>query len=307
MRQQLTLVRFARHDNHLAAIRLSGGRLPVIQPQPAFPIRFVPSMTLQAMLRQQRADITIEVNWCRRCLSTRWPHLVCHGRTSQAADASYQSHKRQAPMTSTHQSLSLMRSHLANAPIYETEIRMYRRHWSHIAEDEQDSSSRPKHIAAQSLAPTTEQLAPPPLPAHTRRELPLIIPKTRFTVKTGCHRRIDCGGRTPQTDLARRGSDFESGRNYWPSASGARVLPFWWGNRLVWSAGLKRIKMLCLNRGFCGGRTCWGGTAMRRAYDFLLALPDECGRMSFDQLLLMAALLTLVVAVILMISGRELA
>ncbi len=46
---------------------------------------------------------------------------------------------------------------------------------------------------------------------------------------------------------------------------------------------------------------------MRRAYDFLLALPDECGRMSFDQLLLMAALLTLVVAVILMISGRELA
>jgi hypothetical protein len=46
---------------------------------------------------------------------------------------------------------------------------------------------------------------------------------------------------------------------------------------------------------------------MRQTYDFLLGLPDECGRMSFGQLLLTAALLTLVVAIILMISGRELA
>ncbi len=46
---------------------------------------------------------------------------------------------------------------------------------------------------------------------------------------------------------------------------------------------------------------------MRHAYEFFLRLPDQCSRMSFDELLLMAALITLVVAVILMISGRQLA
>ncbi len=46
---------------------------------------------------------------------------------------------------------------------------------------------------------------------------------------------------------------------------------------------------------------------MRRAYEVLLALPDECSRMTYHQLLLMAALVTLIITVILMISGRELA
>ena len=46
---------------------------------------------------------------------------------------------------------------------------------------------------------------------------------------------------------------------------------------------------------------------MHRVYEFLLALPSQCSHMSFDQLLLFGALLTLAVAVILMISGRELA
>ncbi len=50
-----------------------------------------------------------------------------------------------------------------------------------------------------------------------------------------------------------------------------------------------------------------GAIPMRRAYDFLLALPDECSRMTLHQLLLVAALVTLVITVILMISGRELA
>ncbi len=50
-----------------------------------------------------------------------------------------------------------------------------------------------------------------------------------------------------------------------------------------------------------------GATPMRRAYEFLLALPDECSRMTFHQLLLLAVLITLVVTVILMISGREVA
>jgi len=46
---------------------------------------------------------------------------------------------------------------------------------------------------------------------------------------------------------------------------------------------------------------------MRTAYHFLMGLPDQCSGMSFDELLLMAALVTLVIAVILMISGRQLA
>ena len=46
---------------------------------------------------------------------------------------------------------------------------------------------------------------------------------------------------------------------------------------------------------------------MRRIFDLLLDLPDTCSRMSFNELLLMATLLTLLVSVILMVSGRKLA
>jgi hypothetical protein len=46
---------------------------------------------------------------------------------------------------------------------------------------------------------------------------------------------------------------------------------------------------------------------MRNAYHFLMGLPSQCSRMSFEELLLMGALVTLVVAVILMLSGRQLA
>jgi hypothetical protein len=63
--------------------------------------------------------------------------------------------------------------------------------------------------------------------------------------------------------------------------------------------------MLSFNKGFCLEKICWGATPMRRAYEFLLALPDECSRMTYHQLLLSAALVTLVITVILMISGRE--
>jgi hypothetical protein len=46
---------------------------------------------------------------------------------------------------------------------------------------------------------------------------------------------------------------------------------------------------------------------MRRVFDFLFALPDACSGMSFHELMLTGALLTLVVAVILTLSGRRLA
>ena len=46
---------------------------------------------------------------------------------------------------------------------------------------------------------------------------------------------------------------------------------------------------------------------MRHAYNFLTGLPGQCSQMPFEQLLLLAALITLVVAVILMVSGREMA
>jgi hypothetical protein len=46
---------------------------------------------------------------------------------------------------------------------------------------------------------------------------------------------------------------------------------------------------------------------MRRIFNLLLDLPDACSRMSFQELLLMATLVTLVVSVILMMSGRKLA
>ena len=46
---------------------------------------------------------------------------------------------------------------------------------------------------------------------------------------------------------------------------------------------------------------------MRRIFNLLLDLPDACSRMSFHELLLMATLMTLVVSVILMLSGRKLA
>jgi hypothetical protein len=46
---------------------------------------------------------------------------------------------------------------------------------------------------------------------------------------------------------------------------------------------------------------------MRRIFYFLLDLPETCSRMSFQELLFMASLLTLVATVILMMSGRKLA
>ncbi len=44
---------------------------------------------------------------------------------------------------------------------------------------------------------------------------------------------------------------------------------------------------------------------MRRIFNFLFVLPDTCSRMSFHELLLTATLVTLVVTVILMMSGRK--
>ncbi len=44
---------------------------------------------------------------------------------------------------------------------------------------------------------------------------------------------------------------------------------------------------------------------MRRVYHFLLTLPDECSRLTLHQLLLLAAMATLTISVILMMSGRE--
>ncbi|MHB8972387.1 MAG: hypothetical protein ACYC3X_21125 [Pirellulaceae bacterium] len=46
---------------------------------------------------------------------------------------------------------------------------------------------------------------------------------------------------------------------------------------------------------------------MGRVYYFLLALPDTCSGLSLHELLLMAALVTLVVTGILMMSGRKFA
>ncbi len=46
---------------------------------------------------------------------------------------------------------------------------------------------------------------------------------------------------------------------------------------------------------------------MRQAYNFLMGLPRQCSTMSYEELLLLAALLTLVIAVILMMSGRQVA
>jgi hypothetical protein len=46
---------------------------------------------------------------------------------------------------------------------------------------------------------------------------------------------------------------------------------------------------------------------MRQIFNFLLALPDTCSGISFHELLLIATLVTLVVTVILAMSGRKLA
>ena len=45
---------------------------------------------------------------------------------------------------------------------------------------------------------------------------------------------------------------------------------------------------------------------MRQVYNLLLALPDACARVSFEELLILAALVTLVVTVFLIMSGRGL-
>jgi len=50
-----------------------------------------------------------------------------------------------------------------------------------------------------------------------------------------------------------------------------------------------------------------GGGPMRHIFNLLLDLPDACSHMTFHQLLMLATLLTLLVSVILMISGRKLA
>lgn len=44
---------------------------------------------------------------------------------------------------------------------------------------------------------------------------------------------------------------------------------------------------------------------MRLVYQYLLSLPENCNRMTYDQLLMTAAVLTLVISTILMISGRK--
>jgi hypothetical protein len=46
---------------------------------------------------------------------------------------------------------------------------------------------------------------------------------------------------------------------------------------------------------------------VRRLYYFFLELPENVERMTIDELLLCATLLSLVVTVVLMISGRKLA
>jgi hypothetical protein len=55
------------------------------------------------------------------------------------------------------------------------------------------------------------------------------------------------------------------------------------------------------------GNLSLGGGPMRRVYNLFFELPETCSRMSFHELLMTAALVTLVVSVILMISGRKLA
>ena len=45
---------------------------------------------------------------------------------------------------------------------------------------------------------------------------------------------------------------------------------------------------------------------MRYVYHFLSRFPENVERMTFDELLLMATMLTLAVTVVLMISGRKL-
>ena len=44
---------------------------------------------------------------------------------------------------------------------------------------------------------------------------------------------------------------------------------------------------------------------MAHLLDYMLSLPTMCEKLSFDQLLMTGALLTLVAALVLMISGRR--
>ncbi|MFW6170997.1 MAG: hypothetical protein ACODAD_10945 [Planctomycetota bacterium] len=45
---------------------------------------------------------------------------------------------------------------------------------------------------------------------------------------------------------------------------------------------------------------------MRKVYDFLLELPSQCGQVSQSELLVVAMILSLVIALILMTAGRRL-
>lgn len=49
----------------------------------------------------------------------------------------------------------------------------------------------------------------------------------------------------------------------------------------------------------------WEALPVRRILDFAWKLPDTCSRMTLHEMLLLAALVTLVITVVLMMSGRR--
>jgi hypothetical protein len=51
--------------------------------------------------------------------------------------------------------------------------------------------------------------------------------------------------------------------------------------------------------------TVWEAQPVRRILDLVWKLPDTCSRMTLHEMLLLATLVTLVMAVILMMSGRR--
>ena len=60
-RDQIALLGVSRHDRQLAQLRLLDRFLAKIKPEPGFPGLFIRAMTMKARLRENRANIPIEI------------------------------------------------------------------------------------------------------------------------------------------------------------------------------------------------------------------------------------------------------